>query len=567
MKDCFSKAAILIALLAAAVFASVAQAAKPDPDRYIVSFLDTAKGRSALKAAGASVLRELPNQGAVAARIPARALKGLMRNPGIEYIEVDALRYPMSETVPWGIPTIQADLLSDANTGETMVCIIDSGYSNGHEDLPLLGTGDYTYDPGTGNALAGSTLCHHGTHVAGTIAALSGPANGVGVVGVNPHNNVALHIIKVFEDDPASASGCSWGYSSDLVGALDACVAAADGRKVIVNMSLGGPLKSRTEQRAFGNAYNAGVLSIAAAGNDGNTRNSYPASYDSVISVAAVDSSLTVADFSQQNSQVELAGPGVAVRSTVTMGYGMEESLAVGGSGYEATGMEGSPQVSDTGDLFLCDAVDGYGSPNDCFGAGGKVCLISRGNITFAEKALECQSQGGVGVVIYNNSSALFSGTFAGEIVTIPAVGISGDDGNYLIANGLGQPATVTTTIGNYSYYDGTSMATPHVAGAAALVWSQDTACSNADVRSALDSTAIDLGADGRDIAYGFGLVQAVEARDALLALNCGGGSGGGGGGGGDQCGDLLPLGAACSADSECCSSTCKGKPGSQTCK
>jgi len=562
MKKCLSKTAILVTLLAAALVASVAQAAGPDPDRYIVSFMDAAKGRSALRAAGASVLRELPNQGAVAAHIPARSLKGLLRNPNIEYIEVDALRYPMSETVPWGIPTIQADMLDDSNTGNTMVCIIDSGYSNGHEDLPTLGTSDYTYDSGTGDALASSSLCHHGTHVAGTIAAISG--NGKGVVGVNPNNNVALHIVKVFEDDPTSASGCGWGYSSDLVGALDACVAARGNKQLIVNMSLGGPVKSRTEQRAFGNAYNAGVLSVAAAGNDGNTRHSYPASYDSVISVAAVDSSLVVADFSQQTTQVELAAPGVAVRSTVTMGTGTEESLSVGGSGFEATGMEGSAQTSASGALFLCDAVDGLGSAGDCAGASGKVCLISRGNTSFAEKATECADKGGVGVVIYNNADALFSGTFGDVSPGIPAVGVSGIDGG-ILAGMLGQTATVTTTQGNYAYYDGTSMATPHVAGAAALVWSQDTACSNADIRSALDSTTLDLGPAGRDNAYGYGLVQASDAADLILASNCGG-SGGGGGGGGGQC-DLLPAGASCSADGDCCSNTCKGKPGSKTCK
>jgi len=372
---------------------------------------------------------------------------------------------------------------------------------------------------------------------------------------------LTLHIVKVFEDDATSASGCGWGYSSDLVAALDACVAAKGSKQLIVNMSLGGPLKSRTEQRAFGNAYNAGVLSVAAAGNDGNTRSSYPASYDSVISVAAIDSSLTVADFSQQNSQVELAGPGVAVRSTVTMGTGTEESLSVGGSGFEATGMEGSAQTSATAALYRCQAVDGFGSPGDCAGANGKVCLISRGVITFAEKAAECETAGGVGVVIFNNADALFSGTFGDTVVTIPGVGVSGIDGS-ILESLTGQSATVTTTQGNYAYYDGTSMATPHVAGAAALVWSYDTACSNADIRTALDSTALDLGSTGRDAAYGYGLVQADDAV-AFLGNSCGGGGGGGGGG---QC-NLGQVGDACSADSECCSSTCKGKPGSQTCK
>jgi subtilisin family serine protease len=136
---------------------------------------------------------------------------------------------------------------------------------------------------------------------------------------------------------------------------------------------------------------------------------------------------------------------------------------------------------------------------------------------------------------------------------------VSGIDGAILKGK-AGQSATVTTTAGNYAYYDGTSMATPHVAGAAALVWSHDTGCSNADIRSALDSTAADLGPAGRDVAYGFGLVQASDAVD-YLGTDCGGGGGGGG-----QC-DFLPAGTSCEADSECCSSTCKGKPGSKTCK
>lgn len=559
MKDCFSKTAILIALLTGVVLASTAHAANPDPDRYIVSFLDVAKGKFALRAAGGNVLRELPNQGAVAAHIPARALKGLQRNPNIEYIEEDALRYPMSETTPWGIPKIQADLLDDSNTGNTLVCIIDSGYSNGHEDLPVLGSGDTSPDPGTGDPLANSALCHHGTHVAGTIAALGG--NGKGVVGVNPNGNVGLHIVKVFEDDATSASGCGWGYSSNLIAALNDCVAAgsAAGKVTVVNMSLGGPVKNRTEQRAFGNAYNAGVLSIAAAGNDGNTRHSYPASYDSVISVAAVDSAEVVADFSQQTSQVELSGPGVAVRSTVTETFGTEESLSVGTSGFEATGMEGSAQTSASGALFRCNNAGGLGAPGDCAGAGGKVCLISRGDISFAEKAVECQDQGGVGVVIFNNADALFSGTFGDVTVTIPGVGVSGTDGA-ILAGMTGSSATVTTTQGHYSYYDGTSMATPHVAGAAALVWSYNTSCTNAELRGALTSTARDLGTAGRDNAYGYGLVQAADAVD-FLGLDCGGGGGGGG-----QC-DLFQQGASCSSDDECCSNACKGKPGSKTCK
>ena len=66
-------------------------------------------------------------------------------------------------------------------------------------------------------------------------------------------------------------------------------------------------------------------------------------------------------------------------------------------------------------------------------------------------------------------------------------------------------------------------MATPHVSGVAAIVWSANPAATNTQLRSALESTALDLGAAGRDNQFGFGLVQALAAADAI--------TGGGGGG------------------------------------
>ena len=85
----------------------------------------------------------------------------------------------------------------------------------------------------------------------------------------------------------------------------------------IVSMSLGGSFPSDVEENFMNSVYNDGVLLIAAAGNDGTTAFSYPASYDSVMSVAAVDQSENHAGFSQRNSQVDIAAPGVAVLSTL----------------------------------------------------------------------------------------------------------------------------------------------------------------------------------------------------------------------------------------------------------
>jgi subtilisin family serine protease len=294
----------------------------PDRDRYIVSLIEDGPGRAALRAAGARIELELPSLGAVAAKIPARALPGLMCNPTIEYIEQDVPRYPMAQTVPYGIPMVQADLAAYDGPSGVKVCIIDSGYHLGHEDLPNGSMVTGKSDSGAGDWFQDGH--GHGTHVAGTIAALT---NKVGVVGVASHGNIPLHIVRVFGDNG------NWAYSSTLIAALDACEAAGAN---IVNMSLGGSFKSFSEDRAFGAAYNRGILSIAAAGNAGNTRKSYPASYNSVMSVAAIDATMTVADFSQQNDQVEVAAPGVAVRSTVPMGTGTTERFVLDGNSYES---------------------------------------------------------------------------------------------------------------------------------------------------------------------------------------------------------------------------------------
>lgn len=505
--------ATLAALLAAALFlvAGAALAQGPDPDRYIVKFQQgkATQGRASVRGAGAEVLLELGPQNAVAARIPAQALAGLRNNPNIEYIERDPPRYPMAQSVPYGITMVQANPavtggLAPGSQQTPKVCIIDSGYDLSHEDLP------------SGPAVSGhpsgwnSDGCGHGTHVAGTIAALN---NSDGVVGVIASGPIAIHNIKVFDNS------CGWSYASGLIDAANRCQQA--GAKVI-NMSLGcvdtgrgGPFAcaSSTENSTFQNLYdNYNILSIAAAGNAGTTQKSYPASYASVVSVAAVDSAGVVGSFSQQNNDVELAAPGVAVRSTVPMGTGKEESLTVAGAPYEAIALEGSPDLTRTGPLFSCG--DGTST---CSGASGRVCLIARGTNSFAQKVQNCQAGGGVAAVIYNNVPGLFSGTLGGTATSIPSVSISQADGQALLGQ-IGESATVAVNAGNYAFYDGTSMATPHVAGVAALLWSHNPGTwTNKQIREALQATAKHPNGSGaKDNAYGYGLVQANAAYELL---------------------------------------------------
>ncbi|MBV2130778.1 S8 family serine peptidase [Arsukibacterium indicum] len=456
---------------------------------------------SKLKRQGARVHHLLAGQRAIAVELRPGMVNLLKTDPAIEMIEVDQRRYPLMQQIPYGFPMVQADLVSDEFAANQTVCVIDSGLDLPHEDF-ASGNISGTNDVGTGNWFdAGGP---HGTHVAGTIGALN---NDTGIVGIMPNGQLNMHIIKVF-----NAAG--WGYSSTLASAVNAC---ADAGATVVNMSLGGAAPSATESNAMQAAYDAGLLLIAAAGNDGNTAMSYPASYDSVVSVAAVDNTRTLADFSQRNAQVELAGPGVDVRSTYPEGQGLEGQLSVDSVFYDAIPMSGSGSGAVNAEFADCGlAVEA------CTDVTDKVCLISRGEVAFSQKVESCQAGGGLAAIIYNNESGNFSGTVEGTTATIPAVSISQEDGQMLMTQ-LGSTANLISGASNYGLMSGTSMASPHVAGVAALVWSHFPDCSNAQIRSALAATADDLGAAGRDTSYGFGLVQAKNAVDYLAEYGCSG--------------------------------------------
>lgn len=515
------QASTLTALLSVAGVLSMsapAVAAPAETVRVIVSM--KAGGKNAVKqavaAAKGQVKHEIFGMDAMAIEVPVQALKGLENNPHVEYVEEDAKRYPFALTspsdgvkyaagqlVPYGVKQVQADLLSDDLAGGRKICIIDSGYDRAHEDLDSTANVTGEYDSGTGWWYTDEN--HHGTHVAGTIAAVNNA--GTGVVGVNANKKIKLHIVKVF-----GAAG--WAYSSSLTTAANKCKAAGAN---VISMSLGGGRANKTEQRAFDSLYSGGILSIAAAGNDGNTTMSYPASYSSVVSVAAIDENKAWATFSQYNSQVEISGPGVAVLSTVPMGSGKASSLSVGGVVYTPGDMDGAPNASRTGAL----ANFGLGDTVQAGAMTGKVCLIQRGTVDFATKVGNCQASGGVGAIVYNNTAGTFGGTLGTTVTTIPSVTATDTDGTAMLAQ-LGQSATVTVGPSNYAYFDGTSMATPHVSAVAALVWSRNLNCTAAQLRNSLNKSAQDLGPVGRDTKFGFGLVQAKAADDRIKSLGCG---------------------------------------------
>jgi serine protease len=256
---------------------------------------------------------------------------------------------------------------------------------------------------------------------------------------------------------------------------------------------------------------------VAAAGNDGNNRKSYPASYDSVISVAAIDSNKAVAAFSQKNNAVELAAPGVAVLSTLP--YLETNTVTALGTTYSGNWVEHAARttgltgvISDGG---LCTASSAAWQ--------GRIVLCERGTNSFYEKVHNSQLAGAIGTVIFNNVDGGLNATLGdGNSSTIPAVGLTRTDGLALRSAAVGQNATLVSKVqapySSYAAWDGTSMATPHVSGVAALIWSANVTWTNVQIRKALQASAEDLGAAGRDSSYGFGLVQAKAALDYLRA-------------------------------------------------
>ncbi len=520
---------LLVGILLISIVGSVSATPK-DSVRVWVTYQSGRKAEVAqqLAKANASVHYDFPELEAYVVTLPAAALNGFLNNPFVVDVEEDPARYPIEpvavalepgpadtvdangQVIPWGIDAVQARDIWDADrdavvdegapTGAGIkVCIIDTGFYTGHEDF-------------AGVASAGTSQVDnewftdgygHGTHVAGTITAVN---NSLGVVGVNP-GDVDLFIVKIFANDGSWVTG-----ASDLVAGIYAC---RDNGADVISMSLGGTKSNRTEMKAFDSLYAGGILHIAAAGNEQVETpyaTSYPAGYASVVSVAAVDSAYSIADFSLQNADVELAAPGVGVLSTLP--YLETNDLTVGGVSYPAYHIENAAYGTASGTLVdggLCTSTGSW---------SGNVVLCQRGTNTFAEKVMNVQNSGGVGAIIYNNVAGDFLATLGDVTSAIPAVSISLDLGAYLAANNIGDTAAITCALekpgSGYEAWNGTSMATPHVSGVAALIWSANPTWSNVQIREAMTSTALDLGADGRDSVFGFGLVQAKAALDSL---------------------------------------------------
>jgi subtilisin family serine protease len=305
---------------------------------------------------------------------PPRTLSYL---PGSE--EVVRILQLSGQVVPYGVDLVKAPDFWNrygVKGAGVKVCVIDTGLRTTHQDikdLDLSGTSDNS------NLISDwfEDGADHGTHVTGTIAAVD---NDIGVVGVAP--DASIHVVRVFDDDAQFTA-------SSLVVAMNACASA---NAKIISMSLGGPVATFAERTAVRLLQNSGILLVAASGNDANGVNlvEYPAGFEAVMSVGALDENLHIGEFSTHNTEVDIAGPGVGVLSSTS----------------------------------------------------------------------------------FNDRS--------------------------------------------YAKLTGTSMATPHIAGVAALLWSRFPNSSVTDIREALQQSARDIGACGKDRLFGNGMVDAVAAAEYL---------------------------------------------------
>ena len=164
----------------------------------------------------------------------------------------------------------------------------------------------------------------------------------------------------------------------------------------------------------------------------------------------------------------------------------------------------------------------GLGSPLEYGTCAGKTALVTRGGPTFAQKVEFAMNAGCAAVIIHNNQPGNFNGTLGAATAPdgrpwIPAVSISLDEGLYLKGQ-IDSRATTTTllnVVGDHAQFSGTSMASPHVTGVAALVTGKNPTLSPDQVRAALRSSADDKGAAGWDPQYGYGRVNARQAITA----------------------------------------------------
>jgi subtilisin len=363
------------------------------------------------------------------------AAAALARNPRVAYVEADREFSVSEQTVPTGISRIFAegnakidiDSVDDFRV-DVDVAVIDTGIDWQHPDLNVVAgincaSGSPFRASCSGN---GDDDHYHGTHVAGTVAALD---NGLGVVGVAP--GARLHAVKVLNSQGS-------GYTSWIVAGID-WVAGKASTIEVANMSLGGSGYSQAQDDAIQRAVDKGVAFAVAAGNSDADANNYsPAAFGNVLTVSALadfdgiagglgsptcrtDQDDTLADFSNWGSAVDIAAPGVCILSTYPIEHG--EYGTISGTSMASPHAAGALALlaskgftrSATGVYGLYDQVKNAGNDDwtDESGDGTKEPLLDVSNTTLFNPVLVAGSGGGGGGGGADNAAPVASFTYS----------------------------------------------------------------------------------------------------------------------------------------------------------
>ena len=270
------------------------------------------------KSIGTTSENHLQEENIVAVRMSGEEACSLQNMSGVLRIEEDASvkasghikqrkvikKKQKSKEAEWNMQVIKTKTpkKKKSNSNKVKVAVIDSGVDVVND---LIVRDNINLIPGEEELLPlFSDITGHGTSVAGVIAA---EENETGITGINP--NVEIYAARVLDNNnqaPISrvVEGIYWAIDHDVH---------------IINMSFGTKTDSEILRKAIQDAYAAGILLIAAAGNTGNEVE-YPAAYPEVLAVGSIDSDGSVSEKSATGSEVELVAPGEKIKSSAGFG-------------------------------------------------------------------------------------------------------------------------------------------------------------------------------------------------------------------------------------------------------
>jgi thermitase len=296
---------------------SVSAAAESEytPGRVIIGVDTPSNGViAAIRSRGGTIIQQIPHINALVVQVKVGTEEKFVQSakliPGVKYAERDGVaRALYTPNDPqwgsqWNMRIISADKAWDIHKGSltVTVAIVDTGVDYNHQDIAahyVAGGRDWVNNDA--NPMDDN---RHGTHCAGIAAAVMD--NGLGVAGVAQ--------VGIWAEKVLNRLG-----SGSLSNVANGIIHATDGGVKVISMSLGGG-GSRALSDACAYAWNHGVLLVAAAGNNNRNidkRPSYPASYSTVVAVAATDSNDNKASYSNYGFKIEVAAPGSNILSTL----------------------------------------------------------------------------------------------------------------------------------------------------------------------------------------------------------------------------------------------------------